>query len=440
MRPMAKPKKWSHTEGERPNSVTVAERGHGGPVRIQVWDPEGRGGRGSYVRRSLGFRVRDENGELIPEAVAKAKAHALRQAAKLAEGREEIRVGKVTLKRVFSLYLRHRSPEKSPKSRRGDRRNVELFTNLFGAATDPHDIGRAEWERFLRLRRSGAVDARGRRVPEEERRPVGDRALEANGKWLHALFNWAETWKSEGRFLMRHNPIRHLIKHHLPKEKNPQRAAVSQERHEAMLAVAPDVTMEVRWDGGKRETHESWLPELLRIANGTGRRISSIVGLRVEDLHLELRNADHPHGAITWRAENDKEGYAWRDVPIDGETRNALESALAKRRKLGRVGAGPLFPRATDPERPIDTGRALRWFREAEDHEDFRLEPMPRNRTWHGYRAKFARETEHMEDTARAEVGGWKSTETIRRVYDAPNPDAMLRVVTERRTLREASG
>lgn len=53
--------------------------------------------------------------------------------------------------------------------------------------------------------------------------------------------------------------------------------------------------------------------------------------------------------------------------------------------------------------------------------------------------AKFACETEHLPDADRAEVGGWKSTETLRRVYDGPDQDTMLRIVMERGELREAT-
>lgn len=102
------------------------------------------------------------------------------------------------------------------------------------------------------------------------------------------------------------------------------------------------------------------------------------------------------------------------------------------------VGSGPLFPSASDPDEPITKDIACRWFRRAEAHEDVEMDPMPRNRTWHGHRAKFARETKHLPDEDRAAVGGWKSTAILRRVYGGPDQDTMLRVVTERGELREA--
>lgn len=185
-----------------------------------------------------------------------------------------------------------------------------------------------------------------------------------------------------------------------------------------------------------------WLPELLVIANGTGRRIGSICALRVEDLKLDP-GPNTPFGCINWRAENDKEGYDWRDIPIDGDTRSAVLRALEKRRVLGRVGVGPLFPSPSDPDRPITPDRANLWFRAAETLEGDDLDPltpMPEGRTFHGYRSKWAVETKHMPGKDRAEVGGWKSEATIRLIYDKVDPDTMLRIVTERGTLREEFG
>ena len=100
------------------------------------------------------------------------------------------------------------------------------------------------------------------------------------------------------------------------------------------------------------------------------------------------------------------------------------------------IESGPLFPRPTDPDKSITPDLASRWYRKAESLTG--LEPMPAGRAFHGYRAKFATETKHLPGKDRAEVGGWKSEETIRRVYDKADAETMLRVVLERGKLREA--
>ncbi len=149
---------------------------------------------------------------------------------------------------------------------------------------------------------------------------------------------------------------------------------------------------------------------------------------------------EEPFGSIDWRADHDKEGFAWLGIPIDGTTREAIERALQKRQKLGRVGNGPLFASPTDPDKGITPDRAVRWFRKAEalQADDIpTLEPMPATRVFHGYRAKWATETKHLPGKDRAEVGGRKSEETIRRIYDKVDRQTMLRVVTERGKLHE---
>ena len=414
--------------GERPNTVTVYEREPGGPIYVSVWDPTARGGKGAQVRQSLKHKDQE-----------RAKAYALSQAAKLTEGDQDLRQGTVKLSQVFALYERHRTPKKAPSTQDADRQRMELWARVLGGKTDPLKIGAREWDGFMDARRTGAIDARGNPVAEGERRPVGNRTLEADGRWLHAVLNWASKFRVGGRYLLPENPVRGFMdEDHLPREKNPVNDAITEERHQAMMLRAERVMMEVRWSG-KREKHPSWLPELLEIANGTGRRIGAICALRVEDLNLE-GTKDCPFGSIDWRADDDKEGYAWKNIPIDGTTRAALERAIQKRSRLGRMGNGPLFPRGTDPEKPIDANIAGRWFRKAEEiqADDLPdLEPMPATRLFHGYRAKWATETKHLPGKDRAEVGGWKSEETIRRVYDKTDRESMLRVVTERGTLRE---
>ncbi len=94
---MARRKRWSYSAGERPHTVVVEEREAGGTLRVRAWDATRRGGKGGWVRRSLGHRDREA-----------AKTYALEQATKLSKGDADLRQGKVTLAQVFALYKRHR--------------------------------------------------------------------------------------------------------------------------------------------------------------------------------------------------------------------------------------------------------------------------------------------------------------------------------------------
>jgi hypothetical protein len=67
--------------------------------------------------------------------------------------------------------------------------------------------------------------------------------------------------------------------------------------------VSDEYTMEVRW-GRKKHRRRSHLTELLELVSGTGRGISAMCSLRIDDLRLSER----PHGSIRWPAATDKMG------------------------------------------------------------------------------------------------------------------------------------
>ena len=135
---MARRKRWSYSAGERPHTVVVEEREAGGTLRVRAWDATRRGGKGGWVRRSLGHRDRET-----------AKTYALEQATKLSRGDADLRQGKVTLAQVFALYKRHRTPRKSLKEQEADARRTELWTRVLGSEKDPHKVFLSEWERNL---------------------------------------------------------------------------------------------------------------------------------------------------------------------------------------------------------------------------------------------------------------------------------------------------
>lgn len=197
----------------------------------------------------------------------RAKAWPRKQTTKLEEGDEAIRAGKVTLGEVFTAYLKHRTPRKTSASQKSDGRKVEMWTRVLGGRIDPHNISLGQWERFTGLRGSGQIDARGKQVEPGQHRPVRNRAVEADCKWLNWVLNWASKWRLQnGQYLMRDNPLRGL---EIPNEKNPLRPVATQDRFEAVRAVSDQVMMQTRW--GKRATVQSYLSNLLDIVNGTGR-------------------------------------------------------------------------------------------------------------------------------------------------------------------------
>ncbi len=139
-----KPKRWSHSEGEKGETVTVYERRPGGLLYARALDPTLAGGKGGYRRVSLKHRDQE-----------RAKTYALEQAAKLRQGRNELAEGKITLAHLFALYETHRTPRKSAGEQSEDKRRIALFTRLLGAQKDQHLISPGEWDAFIDASRLG---------------------------------------------------------------------------------------------------------------------------------------------------------------------------------------------------------------------------------------------------------------------------------------------
>ena len=416
---------WSYKAGRRGSSVIVYERrGVGGVVYAKTWSqPDGR-----YLKESLGYRLRDEAGELVPERLDEAEAYALKQSAKLLQGAEALRQGQVTLDQVIRAYLEYRTSRKSLREQRVDKRLAELWKRFLGSSKEPHRLSLREWERFIDQRVTGEIDGRANRVPDpKKQRPVRPGTVGGDLDWLGGVFRWATLWRlPNGTYLMRENPVRG---YETPMSANPRRPVASQNRFEAIRARADEHTMEIRWNG-KRTPVRSYLGELLDIANGTGRRISAICVLRYDDLNLG-RTEHAPHGSITWPADTDKMGYE-KTVPIDPTVRAALDRVLTER---PGIGAAPLFPTPGDNTSPLTRHLADKWLREGEKLAG--VEPQ-KGSLWHAYRRKWATERKHLpvQDVARA--GGWKSNVVVQNIYTQADDETMLQVVLDHGQLREA--
>ena len=133
------------------------------------------------------------------------------------------------------------------------------------------------------------------------------------------------------------------------------------------------------------------------------------------------------------RAETDKMGVAqW--VPMSPAVRAAI-MAVFERNPV--VGEAPLFPA---PRRPGSS-----WTRHhAKDlleRAEAAAEPAPLDGSdFHAYRQAWATARKHLPLKDVAEVGGWRSTETLVRCYTQVDEATMLAVVSETRKVRAAGG
>jgi integrase len=418
--------KYSRRFGPRGNTVTLYEREPDGTLYVRCYDPTLADGKGGYRRECLGHRD-----------IKRGEIRAQELSLKIAKGEEDLSAGRITLRQLFAVYERDHVPENKPHEQSVKRRQMELWIRVLGPNKNPHKITLREWRQFIRARRTGAIDARGRPVPEGKRRPLGDRVVGKDCAFLNHVVDWGVAEQiSEDRYLMEYNPIRRRRRGSgntfvIPKEANPRRPVASHDRYLAIRAISDQVTMEIRCNG-KRERVRSYLSEILDVVNGTGRRANAVCSLRYEDLRLE-RTPLAPHGGIVWPAETDKKDSEWT-APLDAETREAIDRILRERPGIGRA---PLFPTPADPTVPIRRDVADKWLLKAEELAKVRKQ---NGSLWHAYRRKWVTEREEHPLSAIAGAGGWSDTQTIEKCYLKTKPETILAVVTEPKRLRHALG
>ena len=134
----------------------------------------------------------------------------------------------LTLERLFDIYGEEVTPTKVERVRHRDRTATRMFLDFLGRDRRPETLSQRDWDRFIRERRSGRVGPSGK--------PVANRMIESDLKFLLAVLNWAVKSKDEqGRPLLEANPLRGLK---TPKEKNPTRVVLSDEEYRALLQVS----------------------------------------------------------------------------------------------------------------------------------------------------------------------------------------------------------
>ena len=223
-------------------------------------------------------------------------------------GKAEAEPALLTLGGLLDIYGAEVTPTKGAHTRGHDRAATHMFLRFFGRNRDPATLSQRDWDRFIRERRTGRIGPSGR--------PVSNRTVEYDLKFLIAVLNWAARSRDEqGRPLLDRNPLKGLRK---PTEKNPTRVVLGEDEYRALLKVASGV---------------DWRFHLaLVLAHETGHRIGAIRQLRWFDIDFE-------GGTILWRAEHDKSGHE-HVTPVTAEALSALKEARREpRRNRGSPGA-----------------------------------------------------------------------------------------------------
>ena len=309
--------------------------------------------------------------------------------------RGEAEPGPLTLEAIFGLYAAEVTPAKSPQSRAYDRAATRMFLGFFGEGRLPGTLSKRDWDRFVLERRSGRTGPSGR--------PVGDRTVERDLKFLLAVLNWAaKSRDEEGRLLVESNPLRGL---RTPAEKNPARVILTEAEYEALLRVSSAVDWRFR--------------VALVLAHETGHRIGAIRQLRWSDIDLEGE-------AVLWRSEHEKTGHEHR-TPL---TPAAVAVLAGARRRNPGIGDVPLLPAPMDASRSVGHPQAGAWWKKAERLAG--LEPV-RGRGWHSLRRKFASDLMDQPMKVLCELGGWKTAQTVLQCYQRAD-QRRLRKALEHRT------
>ncbi len=301
----------------------------------------------------------------------------------------------LTLERLFEIYGAEVTPTKSRRSRSYDGTAMRMFLGFLGPNRRPETLSQRDWDRFIRERRAGRVGPSGK--------PVSNRMIECDLRFLVAILNWAARSRDEqGHLLLVSNPLKGLK---MPVEKNPIRVVLSDEEYRTLLKVS----RRVGW-----RFHVA-----LVLAHETGHRIGAIRKLQWSDIDIEGRT-------IRWRAEHEKTGYE-HTTPLTDEAIAALETVQARNPARGNA---PVLPSTQDPStcvRPWMLGE--RW-RTAERLAG--LEPK-RGRGWHSLRRKFASDLMDLPLKVLCQLGGWKNAKTVLRCYQQADEGQLREALESRR-------
>jgi integrase len=277
-----------------------------------------------------------------------------------------------------------------------DERAARMFVRLFGPLRKASTLNVRDWGEFIRLRRSGALT-----TEHGKGRPVGNRQIEYDLKFLLSVLNWATKAQANGERVLDSNPLRGLK---LPKEKNPSRPTIDDATYQQLRAIAPSI---------------DWRFEVaLVLAHETGHRIGAIRHLRWADVDFDGR-------LVTWRAKHDKSGVE-HITPL---TSAAVTVLTCARRRSAAIGDGWVIPAPTRPERLCSRHVLYKWLKKG-------LRAIGRGAAprigYHCFRRKFATDLKAIPLRDLMALGSWKDPKTVVTCYQHADIDALRDALGER--------
>lgn len=265
------------------------------------------------------------------------------------------------------------------------------LSRFLGASFDVSQLTPNRVAEYVRARRAG-------KITEYQ---VGTNCIKQELRIFKAALNWACGVHEDGRTLLDRNPIEKLK---VPHEKDPQRPVIGADISDALVAVADQV--------------HPFLPLLITLARTTGRRLSSILGLRWDDF-------DFTNGTIRWRAELDKRRKTWV-TPIPSRALVVLQHHRSTHPSIGATAVFPHPKRKRMRGKPVTRHLAAYWLKRA---YELAKVSKPHGSLWHVFRRVWATERKHLPPRDVAAAGGWSDIGTLLSVYQQPDEETMRQVV-----------
>ncbi len=135
----------------------------------------------------------------------------------------------------------------------------------------------------------------------------------------------------------------------------------------------------------------------------TGRRSASIRQLRWSDVDLGA-------GRIHFRGENDETGHDHRN-PLHAE---AVAISKREQARTSSIADAWIFPAAQDRSRPMPRHTVQRLWQRLARKANI---PPTSGYGWHSFRRAFANRLRHVPMRDLQDLGGWKSSVTVMKVY-----------------------
>ena len=333
----------------------------------------------------------------------KVKANELAAALLKHEGPRD---AEVTLKALFDNYegeVEAGRIIKSPGKRLHDKRARSLFEACWGSSTRVRDLDVTHWNAFISQRRSGVLRPEGTKV----QRPVRNRMIEYDLRFLLAVLHWAEAVIRRGKPLLDRNPFRGF---EVPREVKPKRPLVAADEcakiDSAARSLGPGVLL------------------FYQLAHETGHRGNAIRQLRWNDVDFE-------RGVVLFRGETDKSENE-HELPLSGETTEQLRLV---RRNAAHVGDGWVFPDPQTAMQPMSRYLVIEWWKKLEKASGLR---RVKGRGWHSLRRKFANDLDKagVSLPVAAKLGGWSGTKTLTTVYIQPDESTLRTALAKVSKLR----